>query len=456
MMMIAKTNGTTAALSEFASQIRYENIAAEVLARTRICLLDYLGAAAVGIATQEARLARKYASTVGGSTQSQAFGMKQKTSMPLAALVNGLTCHACELDDAHRYATGLHPAATIIPAVLAIGEPLCSPWEDILPAIIAGYEIAGRVGKAINPSHRYRGFHSTGTIATLGAAAAGSRMLGLDCERTSWAIGIAGSLAGGIFAFLTEGSMNKLLHAGNAAANGVTAALLAQSGFTGPSQVLEDKEGFCRAFSDEYDLDSITRGIGNRYQIEDTYFKQYASCGQSFGAIDAIIDMREEVLASQSEIKNIRIETFRAAAVLDNKTPDTIRKAKFSIPFVSALALLKGRVGHFDFDANSLDDHNIMELAQKVDVIENEKLTSEFPRKRTAIVTIKLADGQLYIRQVDIPRGMPENPLSDEDLLFKFKTLTTSIIGEKRSEIVAASIINSDNKASIYSLMNLR
>ncbi len=447
---------TTLIISEFTTQLDHENIPSRVLEKARFCLLDYLGAASVGIESQEALLARKFAQKMGGNHQAQGFGLPEKTSMPLAAMINGLTCHAYELDDAHRFATGLHPGATVIPAALAIGEYLSSSWAELLAAIIAGYEVAGRVGRAINPSHRYRGFHSTGTVASLGAAAAGARLLGLDTERTAWALGIAGSLAGGIFAFLSEGSMNKLLHAGNAASSGVTAALLAQEGFTGPTSVLEDKEGFCKAFSDDYDLLKITQALGKRYEIEDTYFKRHASCGQAFGAIDAIFELRKNLLpVNHSEVKRITINTFRAAAVLDQKKPDTIRRAKFSIPFVVALALLKGRVGHFDFDTAVLQDPDIMTLASKVDVFEDEMISSRFPEKRTAAVLLELNDGTIMNRTVDIPRGMPENPLSPEELIIKFKELSSSVVGVDRSERIAKCVLSEEPDENIYSLMNI-
>ncbi|NNK95776.1 MAG: MmgE/PrpD family protein [Desulfobacterales bacterium] len=445
---------TTLIICEFISHLKYENISYPVIEKTRICLLDYLGASFVGMQSQEAALVREYVRTIGGKPQSSVFGMAEKTSMPLAAQVNGVTCHAYELDDAHRYATGLHPGATIIPAVLALGEHLSSSWHDLLVAIVAGYEMAGRVGRAINPSHRYRGFHSTGTVASLGAAAACSRLLGLGAEKTAWAAGIAGSSAGGIFAFLAEGSMNKLLHAGSAALNGVNAALLAQKGFTGPTSVLEGKEGFCRAFSDDYDLQKITRALGGRYEIEDTYFKRHASCGQAFGAIDAILEMREEIKVDQSEIRRITVYTFRAAAVLDQKQPDTIRRAKFSIPFVTALALLKGRVGHFDFTTALLQDSDIIALADKVEVLEDEGISSNFPEKRTAVVTLELLDGTIVSRKVDIPRGMPENPLSTEELTDKFTELSSSMVGLKRSKWIVKCVLSDEPEENIYSLMS--
>ena len=249
--------------------------------------------------------------------------------------------------------------------------------------------------------------------------------------------------------------MNKLLHAGNAASNGVTAALLAQEGFTGPTSVLEDKEGFCKAFSDDFDLKKITQALGKRYEIEDTYFKRHASCGQAFGAIDAMFDLRKELKVEHSEIKRITINTFRAAAVLDQKKPDTIRRAKFSIPFVVALALLKGRVGHFDFDTAVLHDPDIMTLASKVDVFEDENISSRFPEKRTAAVILELYDGTIMNKTVDIPRGMPENPLSPEELRAKFRELLSSVVGIERSEWVAKCVLSDEPEENIYSLINI-
>lgn len=446
---------TTLTISEFLSHLTYENIPFPVIEKARICLLDYLGAAYVGIQSQEACLVREYARKIGGNPQSSAFGFTEKTSMPLAAQVNGVTCHVYELDDAHRYATGLHPGATIIPAVLALGEHLSSSWHDLFVAIITGYEMAGRVGRAINPSHRYRGFHSTGTVASLGAAAACARLLGLGTEKTAWAVGIAGSAAGGIFSFLEEGSMNKLLHAGNAALNGVSAALLAQEGFTGSTSVLESKEGFCRAFSDDYDLQKITQGLGSGYEIEDTYFKRHASCGQAFGAIDAALEMRKEIDLKKDEITRITVKTFRAAAVLDQKRPDTIRKAKFSIPFTVALAFLKGRVGHFDFSAEVLHDPDIMALAEKVEVVEDELINANFPAKRTAVVRIELVNGRTDERTVDIPRGMPENPLSTEELVNKFTELSSSVVGISKSNWIVRCVLSDEPEEKISSFINI-
>ncbi|MFW6289813.1 MAG: MmgE/PrpD family protein, partial [Mariniphaga sp.] len=296
--------GATIILSDFVSNLRFDQVPETTVEKARMCMLDYLGAVYAGVQTREASLARGFAGKLGGNPQATVAGTGGgKSSSPLAALVNAVTCHALELDDAHRYATGLHPGATIIPAAMAAGEHLSCTAERIWLAIIAGYEVAGRVGRAINPSHRYRGFHSTGTVACLGAAAAGAKLLGLDTKKTAWAIGISGSLAGGIFEFLAEGSMNKLLHAGNAASSGITAALLANDGFTGPTTVIEGKEGFCRAFSDEYDISKITRGIGGDYEIDATYFKPHASCGQSFGAIDAVLELRPDIEPVMKDIK---------------------------------------------------------------------------------------------------------------------------------------------------------
>lgn len=450
------TGKPTLALSNFVSTLSFSRIPPAVAKKARICLLDYLGATFVGSHSKEAVLARQYIQKIGGNPHATVIGMNgNKSSMPLAALVNGITCHAYELDDAHRYATGLHPGATTIPAVLAVGEYLSASKEDLLTAIVAGYEVSGRVGRAINPSHRYRGFHSTGTVASFGAAAGAARILGLDTEKTAWALGIAGSMAGGIFEFLAEGSMNKLLHAGHAACNGVTAALLAQDGFTGPTSVLEGKEGFCRAFADEYNIHLLTESLGSHYEMDDTYFKRHASCGQAFGAIDAVLELRPTLSQKTSTIKRIKVRSFRAAAVLNEKQPDTIRKAKFSIPFVIALVLLKGSAGYFDFTQENLDNPEIIQLARLTEVYEDKEINDAFPAKRTAVVEIELDSGESLSRQVDIPRGMPENPLSQAELLEKFKSLTLDILGTGRQNRTAECVLNPENEESIYSLLKI-
>ncbi len=452
--MAFKHNNITRAITEFTSQLRWQSLPPELVDRARICLLDYCGAATVGIVSREAELIRSYIGKIGGQPQSSVFGSRGKSSMPLAALANGVTGHACELDDAHRYATGLHPGTTVIPAVLAVGEHLSASWEDVLCAIICGYEVAGRVGRAINPSHRYRGFHSTGTVGCLGAAAGCARLLGLDPVKTAMAVGIAGSSAGGTFAFLSEGSMNKLLHAGNAAASGVTAALLAGEGFSGPTILLEAKDGFCQAFSDDSNLGLITRDLGKSYEIEHTYFKRHASCGHSFGAIDAALEVRKQIGADRiAEITKIRVNTFKAAAVLDELRPHTIRQAKFSIPFLVSLALHRGQAGFHDIVEESLEDEAILGLARLVEVREDQTINAVFPSKRTAALHVDLADGRSVKQSIDIPRGMPENPLTTEELVEKFKLLTTGIMGPERSEYLARNILSRTPDESIYTLL---
>lgn len=443
-------------MSAFVSALSFTGIPPGVIEKARICLLDYLGSAFVGSRSKEAALVRKYIRKIGGLPQATVIGREgNQSSMPLAALANGVAGHAYELDDAHRFATGLHPGATTIPAVMAVGEFVTASKEDLLTAIVAGYEVSGRVGRAINPSHRYRGFHSTGTVASFGAAAGVARILGLDTQKTAWALGIAGSMAGGIFEFLAEGSMNKLLHAGQAASNGVTAALLAQEGFTGPTSVLEGKEGFCRAFADEYDLRLITENLKSHYEMDYTYFKRHASCGQAFAAIDAVMEMRPALTQRTGAIKRISVRSYRAAAVLNEKQPDTIRKAKFSIPYVIALVLIKGSAGYFDFTPENLHDPEIMQLARVIEVCEDKEINDTFPAKRTAVVEVELNNGEKLQRQVDIPRGMPENPLSQAELLEKFKSLTLDILGKDRQKRLFECILRPENNENIYPLLKI-
>lgn len=442
---------STMILSDFVSKLSCSALPQAAIEKARFCLLDYLGSTIAGSRSREASIVRGYIQKIGGVPQASVIGMSgNKSSMPLAALSNGVACHVLEVDDAHRYATGLHPGATIIPAVLAVGEYLSAPADKLLTAIIAGYEVAGRVGRTINPSHRYRGFHSTGTVASLGAAAGAAKVMGLDTEKTAWAIGIGGSLAGGIFEFLSEGSMNKLLHAGHAAFNGVTAALLAEAEFTGPTSVLEGKEGFCRAFADKYDIRLLTDGLGAYFEIDYTYFKRHAACGHIFSAIDAVLELMPKISERMDQIKHIQIRSFKAAAVLNGQKPGTTRKAKFSIPFVIALVLLKGSAGHSDFTVENLQDPDVLNLAERIDVCEDQAINDAFPGKRTAIVEVEFSNGEKITASVDIPRGMPENPLSRDEIVEKFKSLTRDILGAEKSDIISENVLKLDGNGNIY------
>lgn len=445
--------------ADFAMDLRWDALPAILQERARLCLLDALGAGLAGSTTTTAaaaaQLARRYGAGAGACAS--ILGRDIRTSAPLAALANGVACHALELDDGHRFAIGLHTGATTTPAAFAVAEEEDASLGQLLRALVIGYEVAGRIGTAVSPAHRRAGFHATGTVGVFGAAAAAAVLRRLDRGAFVSALGIAGSAAAGIFEFLNGGSTSKHFHAGHAAMSGVLAADLAEAGMTGPATIIEGPEGFARAYVHEpVQLDQIADKLGERFELRQVYFKLHAACGHIFSAIDAALWLRAE--APASEIERITVDTYRAAAILDARDPRSPGGAKFSIPYCVATAWVHGDVSQRRFDSEALDDPAVRALADRISCVEDPQLEARFPQTRAARVTVQLRDGRRLERQVDVPRGMPEDPVTPDELLAKFRRHAAPIIGEPEAERLLELVRGSEDAAvrSIAPLLRRR
>lgn len=427
-------------LADELGSITLEAIPSATVERARLVLLDTFGAMLAGSAHSESAAAvRQTILRFADNGTSTIVGHGATVSSPWAALCNGVAAHSLEVDDAHRYATGYHPGATVIPAVLAVAEQEGASILQVLEALIVGYEAGGRIGRAINPSHRYRGFHSTGTVGVFGAAAAAGKVLGFTSHEMLMALGIAGSMAGGVFAFLDGMHPTKLLHAGHAAQAGVLSALLVRDGFTGPAHILEGADGFFSAYSDESRPERVTEDLGSRSEVFATYFKSFAACGHSFSAVEAACELRLAGVRAE-DVAELTIDTYRAAAVLAEQHPRSLQQGQFSLPFLAALATCEGEVSVAKMRIG-LETQSVMDLAARTSVRESAEMTASFPKLRSTRVTARLRDGSLRTAQVDVPLGMPERPLSREQLLHKFSQLTSPVVGEEASAILKRSIL---------------
>jgi 2-methylcitrate dehydratase PrpD len=429
-------------LASFAIGFDLADLPSRLVERARLCLLDGLGAILAGSRTETGATARALVEEVGGPPQARVLGSDLRTAAPWAALANGLQAHALEVDDGHRTAIGLHSAAVVLSAALAVAERRGSTGAELLAALVVGYQVAGRIGAAINPGHRYLGFHTTGTVGPFGAAAAAARLLGLDVARTTRALGLAGSLAGGVFEFLSDGSTVKHLHGGAAAQHGVLAALLAERGLTGPTTVLEGPEGFLHAYARDVDIDvaSIVAELDSRWELDSVFFKLHAACAHCFAPIDAALELRQ-ALAGRS-VRAGLVRTYRASALLDHQVVTTRQEAKFSIPYCVAAALVLGRATEDAFDGRHLADSALADLASRIAVEESAELTADFPRTRAADLRLELVDGTVLERRIDVPRGMPEYPAEPADLLGKFRALVGPILGSDRTDALVAAVGN--------------
>jgi len=430
----------TGKLANFIVGLNYKNLPEEVILKAKHCLMDTIGAALAGSKTPEALIAKRLAEKLNQKKEATLFTGRGKIGCLEAAMANGIMAHALELDDGNRFAQG-HPGITVIPAVVALAEKEKMKGKDMIPAIVAGYEVFGRVGAAGNPSHFNRGFHTTGTCGTFAAAAAASRLLNLNESKMVSALGIAGSQAAGLFAFMADGTMTKVLHAGKAAHNGILSALLAKEGFTGPSTVLENERGFYKAFADAFNPQRILHGLGERYEIMNTYVKFHASCRHSHPAIDAILDMRSRYSIQPEEIEKMNFYTYTIAAkFVDGKEVQTPLSGKMSLPYSASVAILDGRVGLEEFKAKKLKDETVRKMMEKIDVYPDPELDKMVPDHRGAKVEVILKDGRNFTSEVLDAKGEPENPGSESDLLDKFHLLARTVFKKDRIEKILEKI----------------
>lgn len=437
--------------AEFGTRLCWDAVPEAVQRQARLRLLDMLGVTIAGAQVPTSDLGAKLVERYGAIGVAGLIGRTQRTSAPFAALVNSMACHALEMDDGHHYAVGLHNGCTTIPASLAVGEEANVDLERLLAAVVLGYEIAGRIGTVVNPAHRQMGFHTTGTVGVFGATAAAAFLRGLDNERYACALGIAGSASAGTYEFLREVSTSKLFHGAHAAMSGVLAADLAGGGLTGPLSVFEGRDGFFNVYGRQVDAGAVVSGLGEKFDIQNAYIKLHAACGQAFSTIDAVLELRKRV-ANPAHVESMVVRTYRAAAILNDRRPHTRIAAKFSIPYCAAVVWQHGRATEDVFSDSYLVDPALLQLAGRIETIEDPEMEANFPRLRETSVAVVLGDGSRLESYVDVPRGMGERPASDEVVTAKFRALAAPVLGPLRAEALL-DVVLSGRKQGVRELV---
>jgi 2-methylcitrate dehydratase PrpD len=432
-----KARGVTQQLADVLAETTFDDLPATVIDDARRATLDWLGSALAGSLEPSARMAQRVALGLGRSNDATMFSAG-RASAAAAAFANGVATHILELDDVHKGST-LHAAAPVIPAALAVAEREHSTGRDFLRAVVLGYEAALRVGEAVNPSH-YRYWHPTGTAATFGAAAAAGSLIWLTPTQMLDALGSAGTQAAGLWEFNADGAMSKSLHPGKAAFNGVLAADLARAGFTGATRILEGERGFFRATAATHDATRVTDGLGERWKVVENCYKLHSCCGHTHTAIDVALDVRSRrgwrADDALRDIVSIDVETYGPGyEIVKEQNPGTPYRAKFSLAYCVAAALLEGNVGLDQFSSDRFDGHGVSDtrigsLLPRVRVRVADDLTRTYPARWPTRVTICFADGTSANEASDYPRGNPENPVTTDQLAEKFLTLVSPRLGD--------------------------
>ncbi|WP_200952138.1 MmgE/PrpD family protein [Rhizobium sp. Root482] len=443
--------GLTRRFAKLAAELRYEDLPAPVQEKAKLIIRDGVGNQIAASAISEAAIAIiQLVQEWGGKPESTIVGYGDKVPAPLAALCNGAMGHGVELDDAHG--SGLIKAGSVlIPAAFAAAEISQAKGDDVVSAVVAGYEIAIRVAKAINPGHRHRGYHTTSTVSLMGAAVITARLLGCDEEGIANAIGLAAMQSSGIQSYLDDPCMAKPFGPGKGAFNGVLAGIMASRGFTGPKKVLESKEGFFNAFTDSVRISDLLDGFGSKFAIMEVGFKPHAACRYAHGPID-LAQMFHADGVKQGDISSITVKMSGLAIRQASKFPcGSLNAAMGSTQFGVALALTAGGNGLRDY-WDGYSNQAVHDLAAQV-VLEAEP---EFGvGGRQAVVTLGLKDGRSLSYRSEEPRGEPANPLSGEELERKFMSTAGLVLDEEAISDISRRLMSLElepNAAIIPSL----
>ena len=425
----------SAELARFASGLQYADIPESVRRRCEDLLLDCLASVLAGSTHRAIKSVAKFARKMGPSDgNSEDYVNRRLTSPLFAAMVNAASAHVVEQDDVHNGSV-FHPAAVVFPPALAVAQTIGASGEELIAASVAGYEVGIRVGEFLGRSH-YKIFHTTGTAGTVAAAVAVGRLLKLDPDRMLHAIGSAGTQAAGLWEFLRDAADSKQLHTAHAAAAGLTAAYLAEDGFTGARRILEGVQGMAAGMSTDSDPAKLVDRLGSRWALAETSFKFHASCRHTHPAADALQAVMRDHALKASDIAQVVTHVHQGAIdvlgpVVD---PQTVHQSKFSMGTVLALIALRNSADLANFDL-ALADGQVAAFRDLVTMELDEEVDSAYPQRWIGKVTVTTKDGKVYSGRVDEPKGDPGNTLSRDEIEDKSLRLGTYLGAATESQV---------------------
>jgi 2-methylcitrate dehydratase PrpD len=411
----------TRALARFIVGSQPASIPEAVNHEARRALLHWLGCSLGGCRHEATECALAAFAELSGPRQATLIGRNERVDILLAALINGMSADVLGFSDTHLK-TVIHAGGVIGPAVLALAERTPVTGRDFLHAFLLGIEVACRVGLAVYPWHYARGWHITGTAGTFGAAAAAGKLLGLDEQRMTWALGIAATQAAGLREMF--GSMCKSLHGGRAAQNGLSAALLAHKGFTSSEHAIEAPRGFANVLGDAPNLAAITDGLGTRFEVLQNTYKPFPCGVVIHPAIEGCVTLAAAHAIPAADVERIVLRVNPLVLELcGRKTPLTTSEAKLSVYHSAAAATLAGRMTEPEYAIGYVTDPAVVSLREKVVATADAAM-----REDEADVVIELRDGTSLHHHVDYVVGSTRRPMSDADIETKFRGLAAPVL----------------------------
>lgn len=446
-------------LAEFTRALTFEAIPWEVTENARLRCLDVLGIALASTVQDFAPAVLGVAERWGGGGECTLVGTKLTASPPLAILVNGSLAHGLDYDDTHT-ASITHASAVVVPTALALGESLGLDGRSVLTAAVAGYETITRIGMAAPGRFHARGWHATAVCGAFAATLVAGKCLGLDRQRLTAALGIAGSFASGVLEHLENGSWVKRIHPGWAGHSGALAAGLARGGFTGPASILEGRFGLYSTFlGQRVELAPGLETLGQEWETLRVAFKPYPCCHYNHAYMDAAVRLKREHGFTLGEIQEVEclVPAGEIPIVCEpadaKRRPRTSYDAQFSLPFSVAVALADEVVWVDSYAPERLRDPLLLALADRVRYSVDP--ASRFPESFPGWVKVRLKDGSLLEAREPVNHGSPENPLLPEAIVAKFRRNAGRILPASQVALLEQEVLTLDCSPNVRSLLAL-
>ncbi|SFG14745.1 2-methylcitrate dehydratase PrpD [Desulfotomaculum arcticum] len=432
-------------LGDFINKVQYEDIDSPTVWRAKMCILDMAGVIIAAQAEESTQILLRYLQRHGDNPESSVLGTAFRLPAAHAAMLNSTMAHSLELEDHHSHKRSLnHPGVCTTPPALAIAEKLGSSGRDFLTAVVLGYEIGSRISAAtrLGVLNLEQGFHESSVCGPFSAATAAGKLTGITADRLAQAFGICGSLAAGSMEFKSSEAWSKRLQVGSASRSGVMAVELADAGFTGPPTVFEGKHGFFHSYVHEgnYDLSRVTKDLGTSWDINNIQYKPFACAGVLHSAVTAAQKAGRLHHLHPDEIQRVLVRT--ASKVVEEYAQPHERKAapenpvgaQFSLQYSVAVMLVRGKALLEEFSPEAIRDPDILRVAALVTPLADSGIDAGWPGIDPTEMTIILKDGREILTRVEEAKGDLVNPVTDDELLDKFRELTAPYLSAEAIE----------------------
>lgn len=440
-------------ITEYVCKLQFEDIPSDVVTRAKLVVIDTVAAISAGAQEEEIKKLSKFLNVSDRKGASSVIGSGFKTEALKAALLNGASGTFLEIDEGNQFGRG-HPAIQLLPAVISVAEEKKLSGKDLITALAVGYEIGTRIGIA---SKLRMSMHPHGVWGTVAAAVGIGKLLDYDQAAMKELISVSASMTTATNRqTMLDGGTVRNIYSGMSSHNGLLAHYMIQSGFTGEKDGLNTV--FSSVVSEEFNQEAMIEDLGNYFEIGRNYFKRYACCRYNHSALDATIEIVSGLPDGRLDtdtIEKIDVWTYSLAAQLCGQEPDNMLAAKFSIPFALATYLTHGNAGVSSFRMSAVENSSIRNLAKKITIYEDPKLTAMMPGMRPSRVSITLKNGDTLEAEAFINKGDTEDPYTREELKEKYHEMVNPVFGDVKAGTIYQELMGLDDIDNINDVTKL-